>query len=185
MHLATASASHPTAIPQPLHNISRALNPLRQPYSSMDSHTHAELDEIENDPEADVDANSLAIAAPSSIPQTPLHHFHPDLGVQTPLSNSLEAKKRPRSPEEQVRGLRGPRLANSGQSPNELKRPRKNPPFPMGATSLTHLNTSMSAPAPPADLVAKSRISRRVKDARCEYLLKPDIPTNFRRSEYF
>ncbi|KAG8902576.1 hypothetical protein FRC00_001369 [Tulasnella sp. 408] len=94
----------------------------------MNSFLRAELDEIENDPDAEVDHDPLADTPVPSDPQTTLPRFRPVSSVQIPLFIPVTVKKRQRSPEVRTGDLRGQRLSNSGQSPNESKRPRKNPP---------------------------------------------------------
>ncbi|KAG8927117.1 hypothetical protein FRC01_008002 [Tulasnella sp. 417] len=132
----------------------------------MNSFLQAELDEIENDPDAELDPDVLTDTTVPSIPQTTPPLSRPISGVQRPPFDPGTVKKRQRSPEGPAGGLRGPRLSNSGQSQNESKRPRKNPPSEMGPVPSAYPNTSMSTSALPAEPVAQKRSAFSEKDFR-------------------
>ncbi|KAG8922428.1 hypothetical protein FRC01_014053 [Tulasnella sp. 417] len=130
----------------------------------------AELDEIENDPDADLDADLdadfMANETPPPVLQTSLPPRIPLSHIQAPFSESVRAKKRARSPEEEVGSLRGHSRSNYGQSPNESKRPRKISPTKILPAPLIHPDSSSSTPTPPAVLGAPSR-SAFSEDGAC------------------
>lgn len=138
----------------------------------MDPFTQAELDEIQNDPEAEVDHNSPANTALPSFPQSLLPPFQPLAGVQTPLSNSAPVRKRRRSAEGQAGNLRGPRVSNYGQSPNESKRLRKNPPSSFRPVPSTYVDSATLTPTLSVGSMTQSHSTSTEKHTRCEYLLE-------------